>query len=246
MSSAFNPSHIPNLSMWLDGTDPLNNGLPPNNGDPLPFWHDKSSNAHIMTCQSMGTNPGIYYKAIHSEKGGLHFNKSIYSSGLTDISHESDVFIIMRFDPSVKDFNLCSLYDPTLEEYSSLRKVNSKWLTDSSSPIRQASAIVKEDTTQCIMLQWSVANSNYHIYKNGTRILFSNCFSYTPGGQVNFYLGTNAPDSANQYIGEIGEVIIYNSPLDTKSRQLVEVYLAWKWNITLPDTNPYFKNNYLV
>jgi len=246
MSIAFTPSHIPNLSIWLDGTDPLNNGLSPNNGDILPFWHDKSKNANVMTCQNVNTNPGIYYKSIHAEKGGVHFNRSIYSSGLRDISHNSDVFIIMRFDPSVNDFNLCSLYDPTLQDYSSLRKVNSKWLTDSSSPIRKTGAIVQETSLQCIMLQWSVADNNYYIYKNGTRILFSNCFSYTPGGQLNFYLGTNAPDLPNNFIGEIGEVIVYNSPLDANSRHLVEGYLAWKWNLTLPNTHPFYGKEPLV
>lgn len=246
MSSTFNPSHIPNLSMWLDGTDPLNNGIPPNHGDPLPFWHDKSVNAHIMTCQNINTNPGIYNKAIHAGKGGVYFNKSIYSSGLKDISHDSDVFIIMRFDPYVNDFNLCSLYDPNLEDYSSLRKVNSKWITDSNNPIRKAGAIIQELSTQCIMLQWSVADNNYYIYRNGIRILFSNSFSYTPGGQLNFYLGTSGPDKSNNYIGEIGEVIVYNSPLNTRARQLIEGYLASKWNLTLPITHPYYGKEPLV
>jgi hypothetical protein len=96
------------------------------------------------------------------------------------------------------------------------------------------------------MLQWSVADKNYYIYRNGTRILFSNSFTYTPGGQLNFYLGTNAPDSVNQYLGEIGEVIVYNSPLDTRSRNLVEGYLAWKWNLTLPNTHPFYGKEPLV
>jgi hypothetical protein len=246
MIKSFTPNDIQNLSMWFDGTDPLNNGIPPNNGDVLPFWRDKSKNAHVMTCQSMDTHPGIYYKAIHAEKGGVHFNKSIYSSGLTNISHDSDVFIIMRADPSSNHINLCSLYDPTLEEFSSLGKLNNKWLTDSTSVIRKASAIVQENSTQCIMLQWSVANNNYYIYRNGIRIMFSNSFTYTPGGQLNFYLGTNAPDSTNQYLGEIGEVIVYNSPLDTRSRNLVEGYLAWKWNMTLPSTHPFYGKQPLV
>lgn len=199
-----------------------------------------------MTCQTIDTNPGIYYKIIQAQKGGVHFNNSIYSSGLKDISHESDIFIITRFNSSVKDFNLCSFYDPNLEEYSSLRKVNSKWITDSKSPIRKAGTIVQETSTQCVMLQWSVANKNCYIYRNGTRILFSNSFSYTPGGQLNFYLGTNAPDSENQYVGEIGEVIVYNQPLDTKSRHLVEGYLASKWNIDLPNSHPFYKKESLV
>jgi hypothetical protein len=145
----------------------------------------------------------------------------------------------MRFNPYVSDFNLCSLYDPNLEEYSSLRKLNSKWVTDSSSPIRTAGAIVQELSTQCIMLEWSVADNNYYIYRNGTRILFSNCYSHTPGGQLNFYLGTSGPDKSNNYIGEIGEIIMYTSPLYTYGRHLVEGYLAWKWNIQLPNTHPY-------
>jgi hypothetical protein len=152
----------------------------------------------------------------------------------------------MRFDPSVTDFNLCSFYDPNLEQYSSLQKVNAMWITDSTSPIRRAGAILKETSMQAIMIQWSVANKNCHIYRNGTRILFSNSFSYTPGGQLNFYLGTKAPDTSNNFIGEIGEVVVYNSPLDMKSRQLVEGYLAWKWNMALPNTHPFYGKEPLV
>jgi hypothetical protein len=241
----FTPNDIPNLSMWLDGTDPLNNGIPPNHGDPLPFWYDKSKNAHVMTCQNIDTNPGLYYQAIHAEKGGVHFNRSIYSSGLKDISQESVVFIVMRAEP-YKHINLCSFYDANLNDFTSLGKLNNRWLTDSISVVRKATAVVQEISTQCMILEWSVANNNYYIYRNGIRILFANSFTYTPGGQLNFYLGTNAPDSENEYVGEIGEVLIYNSPLDVRSRNLLEGYLAWKWNLTLPNTHPYYGKEPLV
>lgn len=240
MTKLFTPNDIQNLSMWLDGTDPVNNGIPPNNGDPLPFWRDKSANAYVMTCQNVDTNPGIYYRVSQAEKGTVHFNKTIYSSGLIDISHDSDVFIVMRVDPSLNNVSLCSFYDPTLEDFSSLTKLNNKWITDSKCVIRKAGAILSESSTQCIMLQWSVADKNYYIYRNGTRILFSNSFTYSPGGQLNFYLGTNAPDSMNNYVGEIAEVIVYNSPLDMGSRQMVEGYLASKWNLSLPTIHPYY------
>lgn len=246
MTTPFTPNDIPNLSMWLDGTDPLNNGRPPNNGDPLKFWHDKSVNSHVMTCQNIDSNPGIYYRVSQAEKGTVHFNKSIYSSGLRDISHDSDIFIVMRVDPSPSHINLCSFYNANLEDFTSLGKLNNKWLTDSNNPIRKVGAIVQETSTQCILLQWSVANNNYYIYRNGIRILFSNSHSYSPGGQLNFYLGTNGPDSANQYIGEIGEVLIYNSQLNMNSRKLVEGYLASKWNLVLPNTHPFYGKELLV
>jgi hypothetical protein len=246
MSTAFIPSQLPNLNMWFDGTDPLNNGRPPNDGDVVPFWHDKSSNSNLMTCQTIDTHPGIYHRSMQCEKGGIHFNNSVYSSGLTDISQNSDIFIVMRADPSINNTNICSLYDPNLEEFNSLTRLNNKWIIDSKHPERKVGAVVQELSSQCIMLQWSVANNNYHVYKNGLRILFSNCLSYTPGGQLNFYLGTTVPDSSNDYIGEIGEIIVCNSQLDMWSRQMVEGYLAWKWNISLPIGHPFYGKQPLV
>jgi hypothetical protein len=53
---------------------------------------------------------------------------------------------------------------------------------------------------------------------------------------MGFYIG-----AVSGFIGNIYDVIMYNTAFSTLQRQNVEGYLAWKWGLqgSLPSTHPY-------
>jgi hypothetical protein len=73
-------------------------------------------------------------------------------------------------------------------------------------------------------------------YVNGTALDAKNGSTSQTTGVI---LGWN---NSNQFWnGLVGEILIYNSVLTTKQRQVVEGYLAWKWNLQaqLPAGHPF-------
>jgi len=72
---------------------------------------------------------------------------------------------------------------------------------------------------------------------NGT--VYSAATQTLPSGSYDQYIGGPRADS---YAYQLGEIIIYNTPLATPQRQQVEGYLAWKWGLqaNLINTHPYY------
>jgi hypothetical protein len=59
------------------------------------------------------------------------------------------------------------------------------------------------------------------------------------------YIGRNLPAGAfGYYYGKIYEVLVFNTTLSNTDRQIIEGYLAYKWNLidSLPTTHPYYNN----
>ena len=86
----------------------------------------------------------------------------------------------------------------------------------------------------------STATNGYSHWLNG-----SSGGSQTPAGAgtVNgMVIGNYSIPSGNyEFIGQMGEFIVYSTALSTNQRQQVEAYLAWKWGTqgVLDATNPY-------
>ncbi len=78
-ASINNPADITNLVVWLDASDPENDGSPPVNGSPVSTWYDKSGNGNNAT----QANPAYQPEFISSElgnKGVLRFNSDFMST----------------------------------------------------------------------------------------------------------------------------------------------------------------------
>ena len=74
--------------------------------------------------------------------------------------------------------------------------------------------------------------TNGFIWKDGT----SGGSSASSGtfGITKYGIGNQANPTGENWIGPIGEVLIYNTALTDTERQLVEGYLAWKWGLQAP------------
>ena len=97
-------------------------------------------------------------------------------------------------------------------------------------------------------MNWSIANNNYVIRRNGTQLSQTASYTWTMTTGSIFQLGWRisplifSPGSyAGAFRGYIGEIVAFNSQLSTANRQKVEGYLASKWGLTssLPTIHPY-------
>jgi hypothetical protein len=88
-------------------------------------------------------------------------------------------------------------------------------------------------------------------YANGTANSSSNPGPYLLiNGQVSSRMGSQGSTTftfstafmSRFFVGNINEVLMFDSTLSTANRQLIEGYLAWKWGIQtlLPNTHPYY------
>ena len=134
----------------------------------------------------------------------------------------------------------------TFSEYTSRR-----WHNGSTSFNRTPNAVSPSDetSTSFLLINWSIADSNYIIRRNGVQLVQTSSYTFSdpPVGAL-FQLGLRYPhfggsSPGNTFRGYIGELIVYNSQLSSDQRQRVEGYLAKKWGLAgnLQSTHPFYK-----
>ncbi len=215
-------SSLTGLQLWLDGANPLGTGLLPSNGSVLPLWYDLSTNFYNAT----GVNSPRYTSS------GISFNGSqYYTTNYTSYPSTESIFVVYRMN-SVGNMSLVDTSDnggrtfmSTVGNGPSLAKSPNVLLLYGLNPIN----INTTNIAECFY-----NTSGISIYINGN---LSSSNSTNPA----FYAGTTYIGAEN-YVGTILEVIIFNSVLTIADRQKVEGYLAWKWGIqsALPIAHPYY------
>ena len=242
----FTPTSISGLTNWYDGSDPNANGILPSNGTTISTWKDKSTNANNMIAQTAGT----YTYANNSQNGlgTVTFNNSWYRTATANATYPFDVYVVVKLNSTTNAADVIGSGSNNSDNFNSLtfgEHTAGRWHNGSSGFSRTPNAVssTSETSTSFLLMQWSIANNNFYIYRNGVQIMSTT--SYTWGGPSNqeFRLGNRYYTTANiQLQGSIAEVLFYNSQLQTSNRQKVEGYLAWKWGLqtNLPTTHPYY------
>ena len=241
----FTPLSVSNLILWVDGSDPLNNGAAPANGTALTTWFDKSGNSNNMTALVNGT----YASNSQNGRGTITFTSSVYRSAITNIPYyPADAYIVVRVNSASTANDICGVCQLNADNFNSLtfgEYSTSKWHNGSSGFSRTPNAVasVTETSTSFLIMSWSIANNNFYIYRNGVQIMVTSSYSWTPTASVIFSLGTRVDVNAgNRLQGSIAEAVLYTTQLNTTNRQQVEGFLAWKWGLQtqLPSNHPYF------
>ena len=80
LSGGFSPLTLSTLVLWLDGSDPNANGIPPDNGTAVGTWTDKSSSANNYT-QSTGANKPTFNTGLQNGRGAVVFDGGDYLTG---------------------------------------------------------------------------------------------------------------------------------------------------------------------
>ena len=224
-------SSISGLQLWLDGANPLGNGILPSNASAVPTWYDLSTNIYNAT----GINSPTYTNS------GISFNGSsqYYTTNYTSSASTETIFVVFKLNSLVSS----SLVDTSLNGGRSFRSDSSNGpsLLNSLTTKRLNGLYpISANTTYVAEALYNSSGNSIYITGNVSSSNVIN-LGFTTG--VTYIGAGNNSGSVGLYMdGIISEVIIFNSVLSTLNRQIVEGYLAWKWGLqnTLPVEHPYY------
>ena len=234
------------LLLWLDGFD-SNTIL--RNGNYVTQWNDKSGYSNNAITQSPSGpiwnpwNNSIQNTSITFDGTSyMQINKNFMSTlngsmfavfrAPTAVPNQAQMVIQDQAAWGMVDFQL----QPTQFVVSTAQ---SSIVSKFASPITSYSITSIEIIKQ---------QSSINTYVNGSlnqTVKFSSF--YSTGDTMDLpnigrYTSSGIENQSARFVGDLQEIIVYNSTLTTNMRQIIEGYLAWKWFIqsSLPRTHPYY------
>lgn len=248
----FNPLSLPNCCLWLDASDggtlftDTGGTLPVSTGSTtLRCWKDKSSsnnNATNSTSNPVVTfnNQNLLNTITFTTTNYLNLTSTSLPNGGTNASY---FFVMKTTNTGVQVFfshgPTPAVQYQTPQFFFASQNLYSD--TYGGTAIYDGSIITNNYITATF-----TRNTNLNGWLNGT------AFSPTPSAVLSGNTGTGfatlgigrvGSTLSYPFIGEMAEVIIYNTDLNTTNRQLIEGYLANKWGLNprLPSDHPYYK-----
>lgn len=233
----FSPRSITGCSLWFDATDSSTITL---SSGSLTQWNDKSGNGKNFTAVSGFANATVS----SAYQNGLNvFNFSgngLYRTPAGSAVYPQDAYIIVALKSTTAHVDVLGMGDTATDNFNSLtfaESAASKWHNGSSGGARQTISDTTETSTSFLLMQWSIANGNYLLRRNGTQLIqASRTYSFNNSSTAIFQIGYRHTDnvygSFANFSGYIGEIAVFNSQLGTTDRQNIESYLAQKWGLT--------------
>ena len=235
------PLSIPGCQLWLDGADPVGNGVQPSNGATVSTWVDKSGNGYNATTASSRI-AGTYstsLRAVNFVTSNTGYVTS-YTAAPTNetmfvVTNNSSLtinnFIIIGGQSGARSLSVASTPNG-LGSIGNLKNAIA-FLA------RTGAGTYTAGTTVMVTSQFT--SSTNSISLNGGTAENGGAPEFTAGTTT--YLGVDTTSPNFYYIGYAMEILFYNSVLTTTQRQQVEGYLARKWGIsisaTLPSPHPF-------
>jgi hypothetical protein len=244
-STVFTPKSLTGLQLWLDAAD----SSTITGTSTVTEWADKSGNGNNATATGSPTLAQNSINGVQSiaTGSGNYFNGSISITGTT-FTCFAVATTTLSMPLSSQDQRLVSLANGTNTDWGesggAIALFNESgtntiatyrvYTTRGSNPIIQNTpflAVGQDDGT------------NAYLWYNGSAGTLPSSASSGTFAITKYGIGNQANPTVEYWVGNIGEVIIFNTALTTSQRQQVEGYLAWKWGLqnNLPDTHAYKK-----
>ena len=221
---------IPGIQLWLDSADPAATGTAPAVGSAVSTWVDKSGVGNNAT----GVGSPTYSAA------GIRFDGSsqYFSTNLTSHAPTESAFAVV---------SLKTLDTPSgILGFDRIRG-REWWVVGGTMSWKSE---IAEDRMLGGTLSTGVQTLCAQLYSGGTVTAFLNgTQALSQGGSVGSATGGTLIGSYGNGAllnGTISEIVVFNTALTVPQRQLVEGYLANKWNIPLPTAHPYAGNNLIA
>ena len=234
-TAPFLPTLIPGCGLWLDAADQSSMTL---SGSNVTQWRDKSGNGNNSTSSSATYTTGI--------NGLGSMNNPTISGPITNSgSSIVDFFIVATLSATGSPYyNMLALNAASVVNFYAAGTLFACYYGGTNPP-----QFYSHMSGNLSLSSTGVVNKPYifNAFQSGTSgtTVFNgtsqgavttpgNTFTYT-----NYYIGPVAIASA--WLGNICEILVFNSILTPSQRQKIEGYLAHKWGIqsTLPTGHPY-------
>jgi len=220
ISTNFFPTYISGIQLWLDGADPLNTSVAPANGTIISTWADKSGNARNATSlRSPVFNTSSNAILLNGSDQGFSFTYS-------GVHPTETAFMVLNMSSpiSVQTF-MTSQITYARQFNTNMGQINLRQTNIGTNATTPSTLTASSNT----VLGYSLNSSESFVYFNGTAGPTGTGFGSLPS-ESNIRIGYES-DGAYHLSGSISEILIYDKVLTTSERQVVEGYLAWKWNI---------------
>jgi hypothetical protein len=259
----FDPTTISGCVLWLDGADRnatlISDGSPASNGQRVAQWLDKSIMENHAS-NSVVANQPILNSELLSFTGTEFFQLTNSSaeylpSGISDatyftvtscpssakaciISHGTDSDSQSR--TVWESYNKIGANVTGGTTYDGINPVSSTLIGDAS--FQHITTLTIKDLIGSLWFFGTPVDN--------TNIDLQNTVTAVNTGTALGYIARNVPSrSFNYFNGIISEILVYNSALSNSDRQIVELYLATKWNLfaqILMSSHIYFLSRYKV
>jgi hypothetical protein len=241
------PGQIPGCAMWFDAADSTTLTL---SSGSLTQWKDKSGNGRNLSAVSGFANATVsasYQNALNV----LNFSgNGLYRSPANTGIYPLDVYIVVAVKSLTAHSDVIGVGSTSSDSFNSLtfsEYTSRRWHNGSSYFNRTPNCVSPTDETSTgfLLIQWSIANNNFLLRRNGALLVQTASYTYTVPADFVFQIGFRLPNLAQaNFSGYIGEIVVFDRQLETSQRQTVETYLANKWNLTttrqvLPAIHPY-------
>jgi len=233
----FSPTQIPGLGLWFDATDSSTITL---SSGSLTQWNDKSGNGRNLTAVSGFANATVS-SAFQNGLNVFNFSgNGLYRTAAGNIFYPLDVYIVVALKSLTTHVDVLGMGDTAVDNFNSLTFAESaarRWHNGSSGGGRQTISTSDETSLSFLLIQWSIANGNYLLRRNGTQLIqASRSYSFNNPATSIFQIGYRHTDSvygtSANFSGYIGEIVAFNNQIGTTERQQIESYLSQKWGLT--------------
>ena len=241
--SGFDPRSIPGCALWLDGADPLAGALP-SNGATVSTWYDKSGNGYNAPATVSGAT---FTAASQNGNGYITFPTGKYfttSNFILSSTNTPTIFLVCQqtgYGSGNSDIISASTGTPysyyTLDIYGNSGTKNlavNMW-----SNVNVNGNISIANPTVISIVGSGSPTYSVTMWGNGTsNVTFTGYASNPLSTSNSFWIGAISAG----FIGNIYEVLFYDTAFTSSQRQSVEGYLAWKWGIksSLSATHPFY------
>ena len=240
VGSNFSPSSISSLDAWYDTSISTNITL--NGASNVSQWRDSTGRGRTLTQGTTGNQP-FYTPGISSISSSIFFNNAQFMPFLTVpnvISNDYTVFAVeQRQSASATNYFMGSAtanttyYGQFMMGYSASNNVAvDTYGTGLYGTIEnfnsQPTRIAEPWRIWCV--SYSSNATLRSLYING-QLLNSNFMYQDIISLAGASIGSFNNGTAYFYTGYIKEMMFFSNALDTSTRQLVEGYLATKWNL---------------
>jgi len=218
------PKSVQTLSLWLDATDPTNNGAIPANNSVVSTWFDKSGLGNNLTAYNNPTFRTSPYRM--SNFSGAYFFGSSPNSYLMTL-------FIVYYDNNDQGCAPVYTENPNQDATGLFPNCGGTTFFQTSGGWATQGSSIPKNTQNLLMIQYT--SSNAYVWLNGT---------------LNFSVGTGSFTRAGISFGRRGneilhgfyyEIVHYSSVITITEQQRIEGYLAWKWGLqaNLPSNHPH-------
>ena len=238
VGSNFSPSSISSLDAWYNAS--LSTNFTIASGSNISQWYDSTGRGRTLT-QATASNQPFFNPGLSSISSSVYFNNTNFLSFTTlpnILSNDYTIFVVeQRQGNNVNNFFLGGSNTTSYGNlYMGYNNSNSAFFDNYGNGqgatietlILAPSRFIEPWRIWCV--QYSSNATARNLYINGqllyTQYMYQDLLSWA-GASV----GLLNTGTSYFYTGYIKEIMFFSNALDTPTRQLMEGYLATKWNL---------------